>query len=585
MRSRSELKKSAKSNLKKHYLLFVLLCVVAAFMGSEFSNSLSITKIDTTVVDSKINVNSKIKDEVEKTVKKVDTVNDNIKNSNKILETKRGVFAGIVNSVDSGSLYLTLLKSLRSIIGSSNISVFISIIISVILFSLFWFFIANTYKVISRRMFLEGRVYKKVPLKKFVFLLRVKKWWNASKTMFITFVYEFLWSLTIIGGFIKRYSYFLVPYILAENPTIKSRDAIKLSRDMMNGYKFKCFILELSFIWWRLLGIITLGISEIFFTDAYRSSTFCEFYADIRKISKDKNIKNSNLLCDKYLYEIAPFDLLEESYYDDIKNIKIEKINKKGIKGKIEDIFGINLSSAFQENEYEQNKVNEIKLKYILDEANGNVYPGRLYIIPEKKKRKRVEVVNYLRHYNISTLILMFFIFSTIGWLWEVSLHLIEDGTFVNRGVMHGPWLPIYGFGGVLVLVVLNKFREKPLLEFISIIILCGIVEYFTSFYLELTHNGVKWWDYSGYFLNLNGRICAEGLLVFGLGGIADVYFLSPLLDNLIRRINSKILIPLVSLLVIVFTIDQIYSSKNPNIGTGITDYKIDNMCIYNNKV
>ena len=585
MRSRSELKKSAKSNLKKHYLFFVLLCVVASFMGSEFSNSLSITKIDTTVVDSNINVNSKVKDEVEKTVKKVDTVNDNIKKTNKILETKRGIFAGIVNSVDSGSLYLTLLKSLRSIIGSSNISVFLSIIISVILFSLFWFFIANTYKVISRRMFLEGRVYKKVPLKKFVFLLRVKKWWNASKVMFITFVYEFLWSLTIIGGFIKRYSYFLVPYILAENPTIKSRDAIKLSRDMMNGYKFKCFILELSFIWWRLLGIITLGISEIFFTDAYRSSTFCEFYADIRKIAKDKKIKNSNLLCDKYLYEIAPFNLLEKSYYDDIKNIKIAKINKKGIKGKIEDIFGINLSSDEQENEYEQNKVNEIKLKYIQDEANGNVYPGRLYIIPEKQKRKRIEVVNYLRHYNISSLILIFFIFSIIGWLWEVSLHLIEDGTFVNRGVMHGPWLPIYGCGGVLVLVVLNKFREKPLLEFISIIILCGIVEYFTSFYLELTHNGVKWWDYSGYFLNLNGRICAEGLLVFGLGGIAAVYFLSPLLDNLIRKINSKILIPLVTSLVIVFTIDQIYSSKNPNIGTGITDYKIDNMYISNNKV
>lgn len=585
MRSRSELKKSAKSNLKKHYLLFVLLCVVAAFMGSEFSNSLSITKIDNTVVDSKVNVNSKVKDEVEKTVKKVDSVNDNIKNSNKILETKRGIFAGIVNSVDSGSLYLTLLKSLRSIIGSSNISVFLSIIISVILFSLFWFFIANTYKVISRRMFLEGRVYKKVPLKKFVFLLRVKKWWNASKVMFITFVYEFFWSLTIIGGFIKRYSYFLVPYILAENPTIKSRDAIKLSRDMMNGYKFKCFILELSFIWWRLLGIITLGISDIFFTDAYISSTFCEFYVDIRKIAKDKKIKNSNLLCDKYLYEIAPFDLLEKSYYDDIKNIKIAKINKKGIKGKIEDIFGINLSSDEQENEYEQNKVNEIKLKYIQDEANGNVYPGRLYIIPEKQKRKRIEVVNYLRHYNISSLILIFFIFSIIGWLWEVSLHLIEDGTFVNRGVMHGPWLPIYGCGGVLVLVVLNKFREKPLLEFISIIILCGIVEYFTSFYLELTHNGVKWWDYSGYFLNLNGRICAEGLLVFGLGGIAAVYFLSPLLDNLIRKINSKILIPLVTSLVIVFTIDQIYSSKNPNIGTGITDYKIDNMYISNNKV
>ena len=97
MRSRSELKKSAKSNLKKHYLLFVLLCVVASFMGSEFSNSLSITKIDTTVVDSKVNVNSKVKDEVEKTVKKVDSVNDNIKNSKLLILENEGHFSYMIN--------------------------------------------------------------------------------------------------------------------------------------------------------------------------------------------------------------------------------------------------------------------------------------------------------------------------------------------------------------------------------------------------------------------------------------------------------------------------------------------------------
>ena len=59
-----------------------------------------------------------------------------------------------------------------------------------------------------------------------------------------------------------------------------------------------------------------------------------------------------------------------------------------------------------------------------------------------------------------------------------------------------------------------------------AIVVLCGVVEYFTSYYLEVTQ-GKKWWDYSGYFLNLNGRICAEGLLVFGVGGMAIVYALA----------------------------------------------------------
>lgn len=153
-------------------------------------------------------------------------------------------------------------------------------------------------------------------------------------------------------------------------------------------------------------------------------------------------------------------------------------------------------------------------------------------------------------------------------------MHLLNDGVFVNRGIMHGPWLPIYGAGGVLVLILLNKFRDKPALEFISIIIICGIVEYFTSYYLEIAHNGEKWWDYSGYFLNLNGRICAEGLLVFGLGGMAAVYAIAPALDNLIKQINAKLVITISIILVTVFTLDNIYSSKHPNMGDGITHYK-----------
>ena len=148
---------------------------------------------------------------------------------------------------------------------------------------------------------------------------------------------------------------------------------------------------------------------------------------------------------------------------------------------------------------------------------------------------------------------------------------MVVYGDFVNRGVLHGPWLPIYGTGGVLVLVVLNRLRRSPFWEFLSIMVLCGCVEYFTSLVLEILHGGAKWWDYSGYFLNLHGRICAEGLLVFGIMGMIFVYVLAPLLDNMLRRIPARVAVPLCAVLLGAFCTDVVYSSGNPNTGEGVT--------------
>ena len=152
---------------------------------------------------------------------------------------------------------------------------------------------------------------------------------------------------------------------------------------------------------------------------------------------------------------------------------------------------------------------------------------------------------------------MMFFIFCFVGWIWEVTLAFITEGMFVNRGTLHGPWLPIYGTGGIAILVLLKKLRSRPALEFVAAMALCGAIEYFSSWYLEVTHDGQRWWDYTGYFLNLNGRICAEGLLTFGLGGLAIVYLLAPALDDLLA-----------------YCCDQVYSAQHPNTGAGITDYK-----------
>ena len=96
-------------------------------------------------------------------------------------------------------------------------------------------------------------------------------------------------------------------------------------------------------------------------------------------------------------------------------------------------------------------------------------------------------------------------------------------------------------------------------------------MEYFTGLVLELTHDGQKWWDYTGFFLNLNGRICAEGLLAFGIGGMAIVYFVAPFLDNYFRKIKLEIILPICAALMLIFVSDQLYTRKHPNTGEGIT--------------
>lgn len=370
----------------------------------------------------------------------------------------------------------------------------------------------------------------------------------------------------------------LVPYIVAENPNIKTLDAINLSRRMMYGHKWECCKLELSYFGWMVLGTLTLGITEVLYSNPYKVATMTEYFVRLRKIAKEKNISGIEKLNDKYLYEKASVEQLDDGYSDVIEIIKNsqEKIKKpKGIKKVIADFLGISLSDTKEAEQIEKEERKVQKLEIFKNAIHGKEYPMRLFTIPEKHQRQKMDTINYMRRYSIWSLIALFFIFAIIGWIWEVVLHIIVDGEFVKRGVLQGPWLPIYGYGGILILTVLNKFRAKPLTQFIATIILCGTIEYFTSVYLEIIYDGQKWWDYSGYFLNLHGRICAEGLLVFGLGGIAIVYIVAPLLDNIIKKLDHKKLVTICCILVILFAIDNIYSKKDPNTGKGITDYQV----------
>lgn len=179
---------------------------------------------------------------------------------------------------------------------------------------------------------------------------------------------------------------------------------------------------------------------------------------------------------------------------------------------------------------------------------------------------------DYHRTYSVMSIIMMFFIFAFIGWVWEVAIHIIEDGKLVNRGALHGPWLPIYGTGGVLGVLLLKKAIDRPVVMFFLVVLLCSTVEYFTGWYLE-TYKHVEYWNYDGYFMNLNGRICLEGAMVFGFAGCAGIYILAPFIDDQIKKIPPKTKAVICAVLLTVFAGDFIYSRSNPNKGEGITDY------------
>ena len=173
-------------------------------------------------------------------------------------------------------------------------------------------------------------------------------------------------------------------------------------------------------------------------------------------------------------------------------------------------------------------------------------------------------------HYTFSYLILIFFIFSFIGWVWEVAFHIAIDGAFINRGVFYGPWLPIYGSGGIVMVLLAVKLKSHPLRLCGSIMAVSAVLEYITSVALERM-TGNRWWDYSEYLFNFQGRVCLYGLLVFGIGGCLIIYRVMPGLEKKIENIPVQIRRGICMALVILFFIDAMMVMKNPNQGAGIS--------------
>ena len=126
----------------------------------------------------------------------------------------------------------------------------------------------------------------------------------------------------------------------------------------------------------------------------------------------------------------------------------------------------------------------------------------------------------------VEKLFLWFLFYSFCGWVYESILVSILERRPVNRGFLNGPLCPIYGAGAVGAVVVLGQVHN-PLVVFLLSMVGASILEYVTSWVMEVLFHA-RWWDYSDYKFNLNGRICLLGAVVFGLGGVVIVRVIQP---------------------------------------------------------
>ena len=163
---------------------------------------------------------------------------------------------------------------------------------------------------------------------------------------------------------------------------------------------------------------------------------------------------------------------------------------------------------------------------------------------------------------KLSYWFLVFFLFSVLGYISEVIYCYILDKKLVNRGFLHGPYCPIYGVGALASIILLRKYYGDPLILFLLGMFLFSVIEYISSYLMEKLFND-KWWDYSNYKYNLNGRVCLKNSIFFGIGGLLVIYVFYPLVYKLIYNANLLALNIITIVLFILFVTDLVFTIIN----------------------
>lgn len=154
---------------------------------------------------------------------------------------------------------------------------------------------------------------------------------------------------------------------------------------------------------------------------------------------------------------------------------------------------------------------------------------------------------------TLQSFFLYFLMYSIVGWSYEVFLEVVVyQWGFSDRGVLFGPWCPVYGVGALAFLLCFKKLMDKrepkwlkfikPLLIFVGCMAVATAIELATSYALEALTGSWPWQTYSDYAINFQGRIALSPSIRFGLGGLLFLYILQPLFELIVGKLSDKAL-------------------------------------------
>ena len=203
---------------------------------------------------------------------------------------------------------------------------------------------------------------------------------------------------------------------------------------------------------------------------------------------------------------------------------KVQNIKNNAINEKKEDL---------QENDKKEEDVN------IKQNTKENVQENKNKELDKKKTEKSKKKFTIMG-IGIWRILAYFIIYSILGFVIETLYGMMTKGVLESRqSFLYGPFCGIYGLGAVIMIIFLHKYQTKYNALFIGGFIVGSITEYIVSLFGEMIL-GVKWWDYSGMLLNLNGRICVFFSLFWGFLGMYLIASLNPKIDRLINWVKSK---------------------------------------------
>ncbi|WP_051599244.1 putative ABC transporter permease [Metaclostridioides mangenotii] len=164
----------------------------------------------------------------------------------------------------------------------------------------------------------------------------------------------------------------------------------------------------------------------------------------------------------------------------------------------------------------------------------------------------------------VSRYILYFFLYSFLGWLCESIYCSVGNKKVINRGFLNGPICPIYGFGAMLVIFLIEGFRDNVFFLFLFGMLITSILEYISGYLLETLFN-TKWWDYSKRKFNIKGRVCLKNAIYFGIMSVVLMKVIHPFITDIVNDFSPGATIVISVLAILITSLDMLVTLRTMN--------------------